>query len=172
MTKCEIRSYISSKFWSIYITLLTLLTIKYYENNVFNDESKQNSNVIKTRNRKKSPSVKTPAIAESMNMDILGSWCIKSTLYKRFVNGKKFFKKLKYLMKKIPSFVKGSFCTPHSKRFNFCFWQDSFAWKCCVLIWFLSKNGTPVLWRGICFSENNVSNLKCWKLLKLPVIIT
>ena len=36
--------------------------------------------------RKKAGSNKTLALTKSMSMDILGSWYIKSTLYKRFLN--------------------------------------------------------------------------------------
>ena len=42
--------------------------------------------IFKDSHRGKASSNKTPALTKSMNMDILGSWYIKPTLHKRFLN--------------------------------------------------------------------------------------
>ena len=47
----------------------------------------------------------------------LGSWYIKSTPYKRFLNWNKVFKN-KVVTDKTTSFVRGSFCTPHCVCLN------------------------------------------------------
>ena len=62
----------------------------------------------------------------------LRSWYIKSTLYKRFLNWTKIFKKNELVTGKAPFFVIGLFRTPHSVCLNIGFWQGSFVWKWCV----------------------------------------
>ena len=42
------------------------------------------------------------------------------------------FKKHKVDTAKIPFFVIGQFCTPHSSCLNIGFWQNSFVWKCFI----------------------------------------
>ena len=55
----------------------------------------------------------------------LGRWYIKSTLYQRFLNWNKIFKKSIVVTGKIPFFVIGPFCTQCSICLNVAFWYGS-----------------------------------------------
>ena len=57
------------------------------------------------------------------------SWCIKSSLYKRFLNTNKLFKKNKVVTDKTLFIVTGPFCTHHSICLNIGFRLDSFVCK-------------------------------------------
>ena len=63
----------------------------------------------------------------------LGYWYIKSTFYKRFLNWKKIFKKIKYVVTgKTPFFVIGPSPSHKSICLKIGFWYGSFVWKRCV----------------------------------------
>ena len=67
--------------------------------------------LIKDTHREKAPSNKTPAsVYEKYKFEHLGSWYIKETLYKGFLNWKKILKKKKVVTGEIPLFVIGQFC--------------------------------------------------------------
>ena len=58
---------------------------------------------------------------------------IKSTFYKKFLNWKKIFKKIKYVVTgKTPFFVIGPSPSHKSNCLSIGFWYGSFVWKWCV----------------------------------------
>ena len=83
---------------------------------------------FKDAHREEAPSNKTPALSESMNMDI---WVV-GTSNQLFVTGsytEKFFSK-NVDTGKTAFFVIGQFCTPHSICLNIGSWELSFVWIC------------------------------------------
>ena len=89
---------------------------------------------------------------------------IKSTLYKRFLNWNKIFKKNKAFTDKTPFFVIGSFRTHHSVCLSTSFWYGSFVWEWWGVFNLIAFNH----WKRFSFSRKSVSKLKYWNRSKFP----
>ena len=75
------------------------------------------------------------------------------------------FQKNKVVTGKTPIFAIGPSCSRSSICLNTGFWQSSFEWK--IFFPFF-----PVFWKRFSFSRKFASKLRCWKCLKLSLIVT
>ena len=127
---------------------------------------------FKDAHREKAPSNKTPALSESMNMDI---WVVGTT-NQLFVTGsyteKNFSKNVDTC--KTAFFVIGQFCTPHSICLNIGSWELSFVWICyaCNRSTFNYETILNFFKEKVFVFQKIYFEVKYWKHSKFPVIVT
>ena len=129
--------------------------------------------LIKDTHRKNTYSNKTWVLTESMNMVIWVVCTLNQLFIRHCYTQIKFSKKKKQVSGKIPFFLTGAFCKPHSVCLNTGCRQGRFLWKCIFNCCTFNRRKILGFFIDVFIFQNFFfSKLKYWNQSKSPVIVT